>query len=107
MSLAFPALRASAHPGTLPPLGCRVGTAPVPGAALVLLHGLGESSVGWRRVMQELSTRYEVIAIDLPGFGRSPALPGGAHLQVPVALLTAAAVIGIGVLIGISAWGPR
>jgi hypothetical protein len=26
---------------------------------------------------------------------------------VPVVLLTAAAVIGIGVLIGISAWGPR
>lgn len=26
---------------------------------------------------------------------------------VPVVLLTAAAVLGIGVLIGISAWGPR
>lgn len=26
---------------------------------------------------------------------------------VPVVLLTAAAVIGMGVLIGISAWGPR
>jgi len=46
------------------------------GEPLVLLHGLGESSVGWRPVMDELSNRYEVIAIDLPGFGRSSALPG-------------------------------
>lgn len=51
----------------------RAGT----GEPLVLLHGLGESSVGWRPVMDELSTQYEVIAIDLPGFGRSNALPGG------------------------------
>jgi len=47
------------------------------GELLVLLHGIGESSVGWRPVIEELSARYEVIAIDLPGFGRSPALPSG------------------------------
>lgn len=51
----------------------RTGT----GEPLVLLHGLGESSVGWRPVIQELSAQFEVIAIDLPGFGRSPVLPGG------------------------------
>jgi pimeloyl-ACP methyl ester carboxylesterase len=44
---------------------------------LVLLHGLGESGIGWRPVIEELSAEFEVIAIDLPGFGRSPALPGG------------------------------
>lgn len=51
----------------------RVGS----GQPLVLLHGLGESSVGWRPVMEQLSTQYDVIAIDLPGFGRSPALRPG------------------------------
>jgi pimeloyl-ACP methyl ester carboxylesterase len=42
-----------------------------------LLHGVGESAVGWRPVHDELSKDYEVIAFDLPGFGRSPALPPG------------------------------
>jgi pimeloyl-ACP methyl ester carboxylesterase len=46
------------------------------GEPLVLLHGLGESHVGWRPVIDTLSEGYDVIAIDLPGFGRSPALPG-------------------------------
>ena len=45
------------------------------GEPLVLLHGLGESSIGWRPVIAELAAKYDVIAIDLPGFGRSPALP--------------------------------
>ena len=33
--------------------------------------------VGWRPVHQTLSDDYDVIAFDLPGFGRSPALPPG------------------------------
>ncbi|MGS0685141.1 alpha/beta fold hydrolase [Nakamurella sp. GG22] len=49
----------------------RVGT----GEPLVLLHGLGESHIGWRPVLDALAEEYDVIAIDLPGFGRSPALP--------------------------------
>jgi pimeloyl-ACP methyl ester carboxylesterase len=69
------------------------------GEPLLLLHGLGESSVGWRPVMSDLSARYEVIAIDLPGFGRSAALPSGV---LPTAANLAVAVeealdrIGIG-----------
>jgi pimeloyl-ACP methyl ester carboxylesterase len=47
------------------------------GEPLVLLHGLGESHIGWRPVIEALSDDYEVTAIDLPGFGRSPALPRG------------------------------
>lgn len=47
------------------------------GEPLVLLHGMGESHVGWRPVLERLATEYEVIAVDLPGFGRSPALPDG------------------------------
>jgi pimeloyl-ACP methyl ester carboxylesterase len=45
------------------------------GAPLVLLHGLGESAVGWRPIQDTLSRDYDVIAVDLPGFGASPALP--------------------------------
>jgi pimeloyl-ACP methyl ester carboxylesterase len=47
------------------------------GEPLVLLHGIGESAVGWRPVHEALSEDYDVIAFDLPGFGRSPALPLG------------------------------
>jgi pimeloyl-ACP methyl ester carboxylesterase len=42
-----------------------------------LLHGVGESAVGWQPIHQTLSDNYDVIAFDLPGFGRSPALPPG------------------------------
>jgi pimeloyl-ACP methyl ester carboxylesterase len=47
------------------------------GEPLVLLQGVGESAVGSRPVHDELRKDYDVIAIDLPGFGRSPALPAG------------------------------
>jgi pimeloyl-ACP methyl ester carboxylesterase len=45
------------------------------GPTLVLLHGVGESAVGWRPVVSALAERHDVIALDLPGFGGSPALP--------------------------------
>ena len=44
---------------------------------LVLLHGLGESSVGWRPVRDTLSREYDVTALDLPGFGTEAPLPAG------------------------------
>ena len=47
------------------------------GDPLVLLHGMGESLVGWRPVIGALADHFDVIAVDLPGFGRSPALPAG------------------------------
>jgi len=59
------------------------------GQPLVLLHGLGESHIGWRPVIDALSQGYDVIAIDLPGFGRSPALPGSVS---PTAVNLATAV---------------
>jgi len=52
----------------------RVGS----GEPLVLLHGLGESSIGWRPVIDALAAHHDVIAVDLPGFGRSPNLRSGA-----------------------------
>jgi len=59
------------------------------GEPLVLLHGLGESHIGWRPVIDALSQEYDVIAVDLPGFGRSPALPAAVS---PTAVNLAAAV---------------
>jgi pimeloyl-ACP methyl ester carboxylesterase len=47
------------------------------GETLLLLHGLGESSAGWRPVLPVLAEHYDVIVADLPGFGASPALPSG------------------------------
>jgi pimeloyl-ACP methyl ester carboxylesterase len=41
----------------------------------VLLHGVGESAVGWRPVQEALSRHYDVITLDLPGFGGSAKLP--------------------------------
>ena len=40
-----------------------------------MLHGVGESAIGWQPIRQALSDDYDVIAFDLPGFGHSPALP--------------------------------
>jgi len=61
------------------------------GEPLVLLHGVGESAVGWQPVLQALSDDHDVIAFDLPGFGGSPALPPGV---VPTAAALADAVEG-------------
>jgi pimeloyl-ACP methyl ester carboxylesterase len=38
---------------------------------LVLVHGLGDEADTWRHVIEPLSRTYRVIALDLPGFGRS------------------------------------
>jgi 3-oxoadipate enol-lactonase len=45
--------------------------------AVVLLHGLGSSSSDWPEQHAALEARYRVVAVDLPGHGRS-ALPAGA-----------------------------
>jgi pimeloyl-ACP methyl ester carboxylesterase len=44
-------------------------------SALVLLHGLPNSSRGFRDVMEPLSRSAFVVAPDLPGFGDSDPLP--------------------------------
>lgn len=47
------------------------------GAPLLLIHGLGHSSVAWLRSFPRLEEHFRVIAPDLPGHGRSaaPAAP--------------------------------
>ena len=43
------------------------------GEPYVLLHGIGSRAEVWAPVMDALAERFAVVAVDLPGFGRSPA----------------------------------
>ncbi len=54
-----------------PPAGPATVPAVVP--AMVLVHGLGGSHLNWALVAPALSRRARVIAVDLPGFGLTPA----------------------------------
>ncbi|HLU71416.1 MAG TPA: alpha/beta fold hydrolase [Nonomuraea sp.] len=47
------------------------------GEPLILIHGLGHHWQAWLPVMDRLAAARDVIAVDLPGFGRSPGLPDG------------------------------
>jgi pimeloyl-ACP methyl ester carboxylesterase len=47
------------------------------GEPLVLLHGIGDHWQTWTPVIGRLAERFEVIAVDSPGFGRSAPLPLG------------------------------
>jgi pimeloyl-ACP methyl ester carboxylesterase len=47
------------------------------GEPLILLHSLGGSLVQWSPVMDRLAAEREVIAVDMPGFGKSAELPEG------------------------------
>jgi pimeloyl-ACP methyl ester carboxylesterase len=38
---------------------------------MILIHGLGDEADTWRHVIGDLAKDYHVIALDLPGFGRS------------------------------------
>src|SRR3712207_5942079 len=42
------------------------------GSPLVLIHGLGSRWQVWRPVLDALAGQHDVIALDLPGFGRTP-----------------------------------
>jgi pimeloyl-ACP methyl ester carboxylesterase len=46
------------------------------GAPLLLLHALGLSRASWAPVVPALAEHFDVLAVDLPGFGDSPPLPG-------------------------------
>jgi pimeloyl-ACP methyl ester carboxylesterase len=60
------------------------------GAPLVLLHALGLSRHTWDPVVPALAEHFDVIAVDLPGFGGSEPLPDGVEPS-PAALAEAVA----------------
>ncbi|MDB5945576.1 MAG: alpha/beta hydrolase [Ramlibacter sp.] len=65
------------------------------GDAVVCLHGLGGSSNTWTAVMTALSP-YRVIRIDLPGSGRSHAVPGALSIErLAQAVLSVCARLGL------------
>jgi pimeloyl-ACP methyl ester carboxylesterase len=57
----------------------------------LLLHSLGGTVVQWNPVLDLLAAEREVIAVDMPGFGGSAALPDSTE---PTAANLAAAVLG-------------
>ncbi len=70
----WPALEAHARRVALPGSGVSLflyDAGPAEAPALVLVHGLGNEADTWRYVFPHLSERLRVIAVDLPGFGRS------------------------------------
>ena len=78
------------------------------GRTVVLIHGYGESLVAWRGVFDVLAREYDVIALDMPGFGLSSKPPGGyATDSVAAHVLDALRSIGVrrAVLVGHSMGG--
>ncbi|MFF3396361.1 alpha/beta fold hydrolase [Streptomyces sp. NPDC002669] len=53
------------------------------GEPLLLLHGIGHHHQAWDPVLPVLAVERDVIAVDLPGFGVSPALPDGLPYDLP------------------------
>ncbi|WP_031110910.1 alpha/beta fold hydrolase [Streptomyces sp. NRRL S-146] len=53
------------------------------GEPLVLLHGIGHHRQAWEPVIPALAAERDVIAVDLPGCGASPALPDGMAHDLP------------------------
>ncbi|MFG2874043.1 alpha/beta fold hydrolase [Streptomyces sp. NPDC048337] len=76
------------------PLGPRTATVAYErkgaGEPLLLLHGIGHHLQAWHPVTDILAAEYDVIAVDLPGFGASEPLPEG----VPYGLGTVAPALG-------------
>ena len=52
------------------------GRNPGDAPTLVLVHGLGGTWRNWIPVLPALTARLHVVAVDMPGFGDSPPLPG-------------------------------
>lgn len=53
------------------------------GSPLVLVHGIGSRWEVWQPVLDALAARHDVISVDLPGFGATPAPPKGTAPGIP------------------------
>jgi pimeloyl-ACP methyl ester carboxylesterase len=70
------------------------------GPPLLLLHSLGGTLVQWNPVLDILASEREVIAVDMPGFGGSGALPESTE---PTAANLAGAVLAFTASLGLDA----
>ena len=76
--------------------------------ALVLLHGIGSTSAGWRLQYGPLGERFRVIAWDAPGYGGSAPLAGEAPPVEAYARALAGLLDALGIqaaLVGTNSWG--
>ncbi|MFG2143602.1 alpha/beta fold hydrolase [Streptomyces sp. NPDC048696] len=62
------------------------------GEPLLLLHGIGHHRQAWDPVFDLLAAERDVIAVDLPGFGESPALPDGVAYDLATVVPTLGAL---------------
>lgn len=51
------------------------------GKPLLLIHGIGSSHRSWDLIIDELAAHRDVIAVDLPGFGDTPPMPGETSIR--------------------------
>jgi len=76
--------------------------------ALVLLHGIGSTSAGWRLQYGPLGEHFRVVAWDAPGYGGSRPLEGDAPAAESYANALARLLDALGIaqaVIGTSSWG--
>jgi pimeloyl-ACP methyl ester carboxylesterase len=76
--------------------------------ALVLLHGIGSTSAGWRLQYGPLGEHFRVIAWDAPGYGGSKPLAGEAPSAEAYAQALARLLDALGIdqaIIGTNSWG--
>src|SRR3990170_1447292 len=51
------------------------------GPTVILIHGFPMNQQVWNDFAEKLSASFQVVTLDLPGFGKSPALPDGFSLE--------------------------
>ncbi len=67
------------------------------GSPLVLIHGLGSAKTVWALVTPALATSFDVIAVDLPGHGKTPWVAGTAMDPRALADSVRATLDGLGI----------
>jgi pimeloyl-ACP methyl ester carboxylesterase len=52
------------------------------GPTVICIHSSASSSAQWRALMERISARYHVVAVDLYGYGQSPSWPDDCELSL-------------------------
>lgn len=89
MQITTPATAAKSSPRTLSSRTCGFGE------SVVCLHSSTGSGAQWRGLQETLAQRFEVMAVDLHGHGRSPAWPASAPSTLHLDAAAVGALAGI------------